>query len=200
MRFKTTLIGFTLVSSLALQGCYTQLAMFYPDPEEELETYSRAGARPSVDMYAQDSGSGSPLAYSTMQNRFSPFYGYNNYYNNPYRFYNDPYSGYGGYGGYGFGYNNYGYSYNLGGYDMFVPFIPVAGEKDIRQFTKDRNRTTTTNLQVNRTSNTNENSRSSSSRNSGSSGSYSSGNNSSSSSSSSSSGSSSGGRRATRRN
>ncbi len=189
MRFKTTLIGFTLVSSLALQGCYTQLAMFYPDPEEELETYSRAGARPSVDMYAQDSGSGSPLAYSTMQNRFSPFNGYNNYYN--------PYSGY---GGYGFGYNNYGYSYNLGGYDMFVPFIPVAGEKDIRQFTKDRNRTTTTNLQVIRTSNTNENSRSSSSRNSGSSGSYSSGNNSSSSSSSSSSGSSSGGRRATRRN
>jgi len=188
MRFKTTLIGFTLVSSLALQGCYTQLAMFYPDPEEELETYSRAGARPSVDMYAQDLGSGSSLAYSTMQNRFSPFNGYNNYYN--------PYSGY---GGYGFGYNNYGYSYNLGGYDMFVPFIPVAGEKDIRQFTKDRNRTTTTNLQVNRTSNTNENSRSSSSRNSGSSGSYSSGNNSSSSSSSSSSGSS-GGRRATRRN
>ena len=193
MRFKTILIGFTLVSSLALQGCYTQLAMFYPDPEEELETYSRAGARPSVDMYAQDSGSGLPLAYSTMQNRFSPFNGYNNYYN-PYRFYNDPYSGY------GFGYNNYGYSYNLGGYDMFVPFIPVAGEKDIRQFTKDRNRTTTTNLQVIRTSNTNENSRSSSSRNSGSSGSYSSGNNNSSSSSSSSSGSSGGGRRATRRN
>ena len=195
MRLKTTLIGFTLVSSLALQGCYTQLAMFYPDPEEELETYSRAGARPSVGMYAQDSGSGSPLAYSTMQNRFSPFNGYNNYYN-PYRFYNDPYSGYGGYGGYG-GYS--GYSYNLGGYDMFVPFIPVAGEKDIRQFTKDRNRPTTTNLQVIRTSNTNENSGSSSSRNSGSSGSYSSGNNSSSSSSSSSSGSSSG-RRTTRRN
>ena len=191
MRFKTILIGFTLVSSLALQGCYTQLAMFYPDPEEELETYSRAGARPSVDMYAQDSGSGSPLAYSTMQNRFSPFYGYNNYYNNPYRFYNDPYSGY---GGYGFGYNNYGYSYNLGGYDMFVPFIPVAGEKDIRQFTKDRNRTTTTNLQVIRTSNSNGSSRSSSSASS------SSGSNRSSSSSSSSSGSSSGGRRATRRN
>ena len=191
MRLKTTLIGFTLVSSLALQGCYTQLAMFYPDPEEELETYSRAGARPSVGMYAQDSGSGLPLAYSTMQNRFSPFNGYNNYYN-PYRFYNDPYSGY------GFGYNNYGYSYNLGGYDMFVPFIPVAGEKDIRQFTKDRNRTTTTNLQVIRTSNSNGSSRSSNSSSS-SSGSYSSGSNSSSSSSSSSSGSS-GGRRATRRN
>ena len=194
MRFKTILIGITLVSSLALQGCYTQLAMFYPDPEEELETYSRARVRPSVDMYAQDLGSGSPLAYSTMQNRFSPFSGYNNYYN-PYRFYNDPYSAY---GGYGFGYNNNGYSYNLGGYSMF---IPVEGEKDIRQFTKDRNRTTTTNLQVIRTSNTNKNARSSSSRNSGSSGSYSSGNNRSSSSSSSSSGSSSGGgRRATRRN
>ena len=193
MRFKTILIGITLVSSLALQGCYTQLAMFYPDPEEELETYSRARVRPSVDMYAQDLGSGSPLAYSTMQNRFSPFSGYNNYYN-PYRFYNDPYSAY---GGYGFGYNNNGYSYNLGGYSMF---IPVEGEKDIRQFTKDRNRTTTTNLQVIRTSNTNNNARSSSSRNSGSSGSYSSGNNRSSSSSSSSSGSSSGGRRATRRN
>jgi uncharacterized membrane protein YgcG len=193
MRFKTTLIGLTLVSSLAFQGCYTQLATFYPDPEEELETYSRAGARPSVDMYAQDSGSRLPLAYSTMQNRFSPFNGYNNYYN-PYRFYNDPYSGY---GGYGFGYNNYGYSYNLGGYSMF---IPVSDEKDIRQFTKDRNRTTNTNLQVIRTSNTNASSRSSSSRNSGSSGSYSSGSNSSSSSSSSSSGSSGGGRRATRRN
>ena len=193
MKLKIILIGLSLVSSLALQGCYTQLAMFYPDPEEELETYSRAGARHSVDVYAQDSGSGLPLAYSTMQNRFSPFNGYNNYYN-PYRFYNDPYSGY---GGYGFGYNNYGYSYNLGGYSMF---IPVAGEKDIRQFTKDRNRTTNTNLQVIRTSNTNASSRSSSSRNSGSSGSYSSGSNSSSSSSSSSSGSSGGGRRATRRN
>ena len=197
MRNKTIFIGLGLIFTLSLQGCYTQLAMFYPDPEEDsLESYSRAGIRPSVDMYAQDEGSGLPLAYSTMQNRFSPFHGYNNY-NNPYSFYNDPYSGYGGYNSYGYGYNNYGYSYNIGGYSMF---IPVADKKDIRQFTKDRNRTTTTNLQVNRTSNTNQSARSSSSRNSGSSGSYSSGSNSSSSGSSRSSGSSGGGRRATRRN
>ena len=197
MRNKTIFIGLGLIFTLSLQGCYTQLAMFYPDPEEDsLESYSRAGVRPSVDMYAQDEGSGLPLAYSTMQNRFSPFHGYNNY-NNPYSFYNDPYSGYGGYNSYGYGYNNYGYSYNIGGYSMF---IPVADKKDIRQFTKDRNRTTTTNLQVNRTSNTNQSARSSSSRNSGSSGSYSSGSNSSSSGSSKSSGSSGGGRRATRRN
>jgi len=198
MRNKTIFIGLGLIFTLSLQGCYTQLAMFYPDPEEDsLESYSRAGIRPSVDMYAQD-GAGTPIgmAYSAMQNRFSPFYGYNNY-NNPYSFYNDPYSGYGGYNSYGYGYNNYGYSYNIGGYSMF---IPVADKKDIRQFTKDRNRTTTTNLQVNRTSNTNQSARSSSSRNSGSSGSYSSGSNSSSSGSSRSSGSSGGGRRATRRN
>ena len=198
MRNKTIFIGLGLIFTLSLQGCYTQLAMFYPDPEEDsLESYSRAGIRPSVDMYAQD-GAGTPIgmAYSTMQNRFSPFYGYNNY-NNPYSFYNDPYSGYGGYNSYGYGYNNYGYSYNIGGYSMF---IPVADKKDIRQFTKDRNRTPTTNLQVVRTSNTNQSARSSSSRNSGSSGSYSSGSNSSSSGSSKSSGSSGGGRRATRRN
>ena len=198
MRNKTIFIGLGLIFTLSLQGCYTQLAMFYPDPEEDsLESYSRAGIRPSVDMYAQD-GAGTPIgmAYSAMQNRFSPFYGYNNY-NNPYSFYNDPYSGYGGYNSYGYGYNNYGYSYNIGGYSMF---IPVADKKDIRQFTKDRNRTNTTNLQVNRTSNTNQSARSSSSRNSGSSGSYSSGSNSSSSGSSRSSGSSGGGRRATRRN
>ena len=198
MRNKTIFIGLGLIFTLSLQGCYTQLAMFYPDPEEDsLESYSRAGIRPSVDMYAQD-GAGTPIgmAYSAMQNRFSPFYGYNNY-NNPYSFYNDPYSGYGGYNSYGYGYNNYGYSYNIGGYSMF---IPVADKKDIRQFTKDRNRTTTTNLQVNRTSNTNQSARSSSSRNSSSSGSYSSGSNSSSSGSSKSSGSSGGGRRATRRN
>ncbi len=198
MRNKTIFIGLGLIFTLSLQGCYTQLAMFYPDPEEDsLESYSRAGIRPSVDMYAQD-GAGTPIgmAYSTMQNRFSPFYGYNNY-NNPYSFYNDPYSGYGGYNSYGYGYNNYGYSYNIGGYSMF---IPVADKKDIRQFTKDRNRTTTTNLQVNRTSNTNQSARSSSSRNSSSSGSYSSGSNSSSSGSSKSSRSSGGGRRATRRN
>ncbi|MBT7920873.1 MAG: hypothetical protein HN622_01155 [Candidatus Marinimicrobia bacterium] len=198
MRNKTIFIGLGLIFTLSLQGCYTQLAMFYPDPEEDsLESYSRAGIRPSVDMYAQD-GAGTPIgmAYSTMQNRFSPFHGYNNY-NSPYSFYNDPYSGYGGYNSYGYGYNNYGYSYNIGGYSMF---IPVADKKDIRQFTKDRNRTNTTNLQVNRTSNTNQSARSSSSRNSGSSGSYSSGSNSSSSGSSRSSGSSGGGRRATRRN
>ena len=49
MKLKTTLIGLGLVSSLALQGCYTQLAMFHPEPvydqdgeEQFYDTYSEA--------------------------------------------------------------------------------------------------------------------------------------------------------------
>ena len=46
---------------LSLSGCYTQLSMFYPEPEIEqeeefqyYETYSRAAPRVNVSIYAQD--------------------------------------------------------------------------------------------------------------------------------------------------
>ena len=46
---KSVLLSFSLLLSLFLQGCYTQLAMFYPDPEIEsddeeqfYDSYSRA--------------------------------------------------------------------------------------------------------------------------------------------------------------
>ena len=199
MRFKTILIGLTLVSSLALQGCYTQLAMFYPDPEVEqdedgqfYETYSRAPRRPNLGIYAQDGGNGNSLAYSTMQNRFNPFFGYSNYNNGYGNYYG------GGYGNdYGYGYNPYGYNYNLGGYPLF---IPVTDSKELRAFNKERSRQHQTNLKTTRTSSSSAWQSSSSSRNSSSISSTRSSGSSSSGSSSSSSSSSSGGRRATRRN
>jgi uncharacterized membrane protein YgcG len=192
MKFKLAVIGLTLVSSFALQGCYTQLAMFYPEPEVEreedgqfYETYSRAPRRPNLYIYAQDSSNRTGLAYGVMQSRFDPFYGYNNY-NNPYGYFN-------GVGNdYGYGYNPYGYNYNLGGYTLF---IPVADSKKLRTFNKERSRQNHTNLKTNRT----RTSSSSTLQSSNSSGNSSSGSRSSGSSSSGSS-SSSGGRRATRRN
>ena len=208
MRTKVTLIGLSLVTSLALQGCYTQLAMFHPEPvydsegDESFETYSRAPVRPSLYHYANDQSTAKPLGYSMMTNRFDPFYGYGSYgYFNPhYSFYNPYY--YNGYNG-GYGYNYYGYSYNLGGYNMF---IPVGEAKTLRDFNKNRLTTAGTNLRVSRSSgNTSSSSRNGYSGNNSSnvsstrssSGSYSSG---SSSSSSGSSSRSSGGSRTTRRN
>ena len=206
---KNILIGISLSLLLFSQGCYTQLAMFYPEPEIEqenedqfFETYSRAPGRPGLDIYAQDEGS-MPLGYSTMQRRFNPFGGGYMGYMNPYGFYNNYNYGYGGYGdGYGFGYGNnmFGYSYNLGGYAMF---IPVGDARALREFNKGRTNPFGTNLNVTRSSpRSSGNQNSSGYRNSSSvssnrsSGSYSSG----SSSSSSSSSTSSSGRRATRRN
>jgi len=209
MKLKAIFINLSLICSLALQGCYTQLSWFYPSPEEEdsfYDTYSRAQVRPDLGIYAQDRNSSTSLSYSMMHRRFDPmyssYYGYSNYYN-PYNFYN-PYSYLYGNGGYsGLGYYNYGYGYRLGGYTMIIPGIE---EKDIRNFTKDRKRPTDTNLRLVRTSNTNSDSNTSSNRNSGSSSgrsssvssTRSSGGSSSSGKSSRSSGSS--GRRATRRN
>jgi len=206
---KNILIGISLSLSLFLQGCYTQLAMFYPEPEIEeeedvqfFETYSRAPGRPGLDFYAQDEGS-MPLGYSMMQNRFSPFGGGYMGLLNPYGYNNSYYYGYGN--GYNGGYNNtYGYSYNLGGYAMF---IPVGDARGLRNFNKERTKSFGTNLNVTRSSRNsssgNQNNSSytnsssvSSNRSSGSTSSS----GSSTSSSSSSSGSSSGGRRATRRN
>ncbi len=149
MKQKSIFIILSLVFSLAIQGCYTQLAWFYPSPEEEEETfepYSRAGNRPNLSLYAQQSGSTMPLSYSMMHNRFNPlyssYYGYSSFYN-PYNFY----GGYGnGYGGMGF--YDYGYGYSLGGYNMVIPSI---SENEIRKFTKSRDRNTGTNLNTVRT-------------------------------------------------
>ena len=183
-----------VIIALTLQGCYTQLAMFYPEPEIEqeteeqfYETYSRTVPRLNVSIYAQ-TGAGSPLglAYSTMYNRFNGFMGFGNKYN----YYNPYYYG-GNY--YGYGYD----SYNLGGYTMRIPYTDLytAGERKQRTFTTSRDGSSPqTNLTVTRTRST----QSSSSNNN----TYTNSSNVSTnrSSSSSSSSSSSGGRRATRRN
>ena len=176
---------------LFTQGCYTQLAMFYPEPEIEqeteeqfYETYSRAVPKLSVSAYAQD-GAGQPLslAYMTMTNRFN-FYG-------------------GNYMGNRFGNRYYWNEYNLGGYTMYIPStdpyasIYASGERKQRTFTTSRDGSTPqTNLNVTRTRSTQSNNNNNSHTNS----SNVSSNRGSSTSSSSSSSSESGGRRATRRN
>tara|TARA_B110000263_G_scaffold104859_1_gene91574 strand:+ start:140 stop:754 length:615 start_codon:yes stop_codon:yes gene_type:complete len=204
MSKKIILISISLSFSLFLQGCYTQLAMFYPEPEIEqegedqfFETYSRAPGRPGLDIYAQDEGS-MPLGYSTMYNRFSPYGGAYMGFMNPYGHYNNYYYGYGD--GYGYGQNMFGYSYNLGGYAMF---IPVGDARQLRDFNKGRTKQFGTNLNVTRSSprSSSGNQNNSGHTNSSSvSSNRSSESSSSSSSSSGSSSSSSGGRRATRRN
>ena len=99
MNLKNILLS--CVSCLVLSGCYTQLAMFYPEPEIEqdeeqfYETYSRAVPRPvNVNIYAQ-TGAGSPLglAYQMMYNRFNGMYTnwgshYGSGYYNKYDYYN----------------------------------------------------------------------------------------------------------------
>ena len=186
MNLKNILLS--CVSCLVLSGCYTQLAMFYPEPEIEqeedqyFETYSRAVPRLNVSAYAQDgAGQSLGMAYNMMYNRFSGFMGYGRGYNhyNPNYYYN---------GGY---YNN---SYVLGGYTMYIPYTDLykSGEKKIRTWTRDT-KSPGTNLTVTRTqsSSSNNNTYTNSSNVS---------TNRSSSSSSSSSSSKSSGRRATRRN
>ncbi len=147
------------VSCLVLTGCYTQLAMFYPEPEIEedteeqfYETYSRAVPRPlNLGIYAQD-GAGTPmsLAYSSMYNRFQPYFGFGYGYGR-----NGYYNSYGTYYGYnGFG-NYYGYdSYLVGGYTMYVPVN--TNERKPRTFSTDRSSTSSgTNLVVTRTRSSN---------------------------------------------
>ena len=193
MKLKNILLSF--VSCIMLTGCYTQLAMFYPEPEIEqeeeqfYETYSRAVPRLNVSIYAQ-TGAGSPLglAYSTMYNRFNGFMGFGNKYN----YYNPYYYG-GNY--YGYGYD----SYNLGGYTMRIPYTDLyaPGERKQRTFTTSRDGSSPqTNLTVTRTRST----QSSSSNTHTNSSNVSTNRSSSGGSSSSSSSSSSGGRRATKRN
>ncbi len=187
MKLKNILLScvFTF-GSLTLSGCYTQLSMFHPTPEEEEEefySYSLAGPVKSVGMYAQDgAGQSLGMAYSTMYNRFQPYSGFGNQY---YTY---------GNGGY---YNN---SYTLGGYTMYIPVAQYPDKGTPRTWTRD-SKSSATNLTVTRTrstqSNTNSNTNSGGYSNSSN---VSSTRSSSGGSSSSSSSSSSSGRRATRRN
>ena len=147
MNLKNILLS--CVSCVVLTGCYTQLSMFYPEPEIEkdeeqfYETYSRAVPRPNISLHAQ-TGAGTPLgiAYSTMYNRFYGMYSdwgnnYSNGYYNPYYFYNSY--------GYHWGFS----SYNIGGYKMYIPY---TDEKNPRTWSTDRGGDTpTTKLKVTRT-------------------------------------------------
>ena len=197
MNFKNILLS--CVSCVVLTGCYTQLSMFYPEPEMEqeeqfYETYSRAVPIPTnLSIYAQD-GAGTPLsmAYTIMYDRFYRMY---NYFGNQYGsgYYNkyDYYNRY----GYHAGYKGYD-TYLIGGYRMYIPV--TQGERKPRTFSTDRgNNSPGTNLNTTRTRT--ESSTNGSTYNGG----YSNNSNISStrsSSSSSTSANSSGGTRATRRN
>ena len=192
MKLKNILLSCVFIfGSLSLSGCYTQLSMFYPEPEIEddefsdfYQPYSMAAPRVNVGIYAQDgAGQSLGMAYQMMYNRFSGFMGFGNRYN-----YYNPYY----YGGY------YNETYTLGGYRMYIPYSDMyaSGEKKIRTWTRDT-KSPGTNLTVTRTRST----QSSSSNNTYTNSSNVSTNRSSSEgSSSSSSSSSSSGRRATKRN
>ena len=184
MKLKNILLSCVFIfGSMFLSGCYTQLSMFYPEPEIEnddsenfYQPYSMAAPRVNVGIYAQDgAGQSLGMAYQMMYNRFSGFMGYGNRYN-----YYNPYF----YGGYYRDYN----TYNLAGYTMYIPVN--TGERKIRTFStsRDSDSSPETNLNVTRTRSSNT----SQSSNSG----YS---NSSNVSSTRSSSSSSGGRRVTKR-
>ena len=140
-----------LLSCLLFTGCYTQLSLFNPTIEDEVDDfypYSAAGPMKSVGMYAQD-GAGQPLdlAYTMMYNRFSRFNGYGNGYYNKYDYY-----------------SRYGYTWSdhiLGGYTMRIPNTPTYSTTYIptntntpRSFSTDRNDNTSsgTNLNVTRSS------------------------------------------------
>ena len=128
-----------LLLSLALQGCYTQLSMFHPEPEnddsEEFTSYSVARVRPNLSLYANDgAGQSLGMAYQMMYSRFSGFMG------NRYSYYNPYY-----YGGY---YNDF-ITIEGGTYSVWIPGIK---ENTPRLWTTDRgSNTPTTKLKVTRT-------------------------------------------------
>ena len=151
MIFKNILLS--CVSCLVLSGCYTQLAMFYPEPEIEqdeeqfYETYSRAVPRLNVNIYAQDgAGQSLSLAYQMMYNRFNGMYTnwgshYGSGYYNKYDYYNRY--------GYHWGYGEYN-TYQVGGYTMYVPVN--TGERKPRTFSTSRDdNSLKTNLNITRT-------------------------------------------------
>ena len=144
MIFKNILLS--CVSCLVLSGCYTQLAMFYPEPEIEqdeeqfYETYSRAVPRVNIGIYAQE-GAGTPLglAYQTMYNRF--YHPYGSGYYNKYDYYNRY--------GYHWGYGEYN-TYQVGGDTMYIPVN--TGERKPRTFSTSRDDNSyNTNLNITRT-------------------------------------------------
>jgi len=199
MNLKNILLSCVFIfGGLSLSGCYTQLAMFYPEPEIEnddsekfYQAYSMAAPRLNVSAYAQDgAGQSLGLAYQMMYNRFNGFMGFGNRYN-----YHNPYY----YGG-----NYYGYdSYNLGGYTMYIPTTDfyASGERKPRTFSTSRDGTSSgTNLNITRSNHVGYNSNNTNNNTYNNSSNVSSTKSSSGGSSSSSSSSSSGGRRATRRN
>ena len=169
---KSATFCFSVLACLALQGCYTQLVMFYPDPEIESEdeeqfydTYSRAIPSLKAEAYAQDGRAATPFLFINAARFHSPYSGYygNNFYG--YNQYYDPY--YTGMYGYGLGYNgynSYGYSPYLYtadpvGYGSIIPM----GEREKRRFRRDRSQESTTILTTTRSSSSNNDSGSSSS-------------------------------------
>ena len=152
MNIKNILLSCVLVfGGLSLSGCYTQLAMFHPelqnDDSEEFQSYSVARVRPNLSLYANDgAGQSLGIAYQMMYNRFRGFMGFCNRYD-----YYNPYY----YGGI---YNDY-VSYNI--YDgTYTVWIPGIQEKKQRTWTTDRSGNTTTNLTTTRSSNTSQSSNS----------------------------------------
>ena len=137
MKLKNILLSCVFIfGSLSLSGCYTQLSMFHPDPDENTEefySYSVARVRPNLSLYARDgAGQSLGMAYQMMYNRFSGFMGYGNRYS-----YYNPYY----YGGY------YNETYTLGGYTMNIPWVE---EKTPRTWSRD-GKSPGTNLTVTRT-------------------------------------------------
>ena len=151
MKLKNILLSCVFVfGSLSLSGCYTQLSMFYPEPEIEEEfsdfyqPYSMAAPRVNVGIYAQDgAGQSLGMAYQMMYNRFNGFMGFGNRYS-----YYNPYY----YGGY------YNEIYNLGGYTMRIPY--KDNPKKPRTWSRD-DKSSTSNLRVTRTRTRSTNSESS---------------------------------------
>ena len=147
MKLKNIVLSCVMIfGSLSLSGCYTQLSMFHPEPEnddsEEFQSYSVARVRPNLSLYANDgAGTSLGMAYQLMYNRFNGFMGFGNRYN-----YYNPYY----YGGI---YNDY-VSYNI--YDgTYTVWIPGIQEKKQRTWTTDRSGNTTTNLTTTRTRSSN---------------------------------------------
>ena len=139
MNIKNILLSCVLIfGGLSLSGCYTQLSMFHPDPDENTEefySYSVARVRPNLSLYARDgAGTSLGMAYQMMYSRFYRYYG------NQYSYWNPYY-----YGGI---YNDY-VSYNI--YDgTYTVWIPGIQEKKQRIWTRD-NKSTTSKLKVTRT-------------------------------------------------
>ena len=152
-KLKNILMSCVIIfGSLSLSGCYTQLAMFHPelqnDDSEEFQSYSVARVRPNLSLYANDgAGQSLGMAYQLMYNRF--YGGYGNGYYNKYDYY-----------------NRYGYVpiHNIFVYDpksrSWEIWIPGIQEKKQRTWTTDRSGNTTTNLTTTRSSNTSQSSNS----------------------------------------